>query len=258
MLFLLFACAKPVEKVPPTLDELSRAALKNFEADDEASRVNELVAWLQSNPIPESKGWGFDSIDEDTVGDLPRDMDWCSDLSITGGAGVVDTVDGTLDLYASGSLEVDQSFADKTYAVWERTFLTGEDGFMDGEDMTTDNHIEKSGPFGIIIPYSLFKDFRWVKIDGGTAMIARSVVPKAGFGQDGNNGILCGYTIEVWANTDEGVFWYNGSWSRLKTIVDDIASEELMIDQLIKGTLDYFEGTEAHVNGRDGDTGTGS
>lgn len=250
-LSLLLACATPTEKVPPSLDELSRAALKNFEADDEADHVDALVTWLQTNPIPEKKGWAFDSIDEDTVGDLERDMEVCADLSITGGAGVVDTVDGSLDLYAAASMEADQSFADKTYAVWDRTIISGESTFLGGGDMVTDNHVEKSGPFGIVIPYDLDKDFRWVPIEGGDAMIARSVVPHSGFDQSGSNGILCGYTIEIWANTEGGVFWYNGSWSRLKTMVDDIASEELMEDQLIKGTLDYFEGTEAHVMGLD-------
>jgi hypothetical protein len=75
------------------------------------------------------------------------------------------------------------------------------------------------------------------------------VVPKAGFGEDGNNGILCGFTIEIWQPHEDGVLWYNGSWSRLKTIVDDIATEELLENELIKGTLDYYYGTEAHVNG---------
>jgi hypothetical protein len=248
--FLLFVACKPApEVVPPNLDELSRAALKNFDAEDEEAHITALMDWLNNNPTPENKGWGFDSIDEDTVQGLERDMEHCSDLGITGGAGVLDVVDGTVDMYAGGSLEEDQSFAEKSYKTWLRTFLEGEDGFLDGSDMKTDNAIEKSGPFGIIIPYNMFKDFRWVEVHGEPTMIARSVVPKAGFGEDGNNGILCGFTIEIWQPHEDGVLWYNGSWSRLKTIVDDIATEELLENELIKGTLDYYYGTEAHVNG---------
>jgi hypothetical protein len=254
MLLLLFACAKKPEPSPATLDELSRLALTNFDNETEADQVASLLTWLHDNPIPESQGWSLEPIaEEDVVGlEHPEDID----LEITGGAGVIDTVDGEVVGYAAATLEVDQSFAEKSYQTWDRTFLSGEAEWMvDGQagegPMETDNFIEKSGPFGITIPYSMFKDYRWVEIEGKPVMIARSWVPESGFDNSGNNGILCGFTIEIWEDTEGGVLWYNASWSRLKTIVDDIASEELMIAELIKGTLDYFHGTEAHVNGED-------
>lgn len=255
MLLLLIACKHKPEPSPATLDELSRVALTHFDEDDEQEMVANLLAYLDEAEIPESQGWSLEPIAEEDVANLEHPDD--SDLETTGGAGVIDVVDGTTMGYAKAALEVDQSFAEDSYALWDREFLSGKDAWVvndaPGEGpMETDNHIEKSGPFGITIPYSMFKDYRWVEVDGQEVMIARSWVPEAGFDQSGNNGILCGFTIEVWVERDGGVLWYNASWSRLKTIVDDIASEELLISELIKGTLDYFHGTEAHVNGEDG------
>ena len=153
-------------------------------------------------------------------------------------------------MYAAVSMEEDQSFAHKTYDEWTRVFLTGEDFIDGGTHMTTDNHIEKNG-FGIMIPYDMFKDFRWVETAQGQVMIARSWVPESGFGEDGKNGIICGWTIEIWAPHPDGVLWYNASWTRLKTILDDVATEEFMLNELIKGTIEYYEGIEAHANGTD-------
>jgi len=255
MWLLFLACKHPTEASPATLDDLSGVALRNFDEGSEEEDVQNLLDWLLSHEVPDTNGWFLDPIRaEDVVGlELEPDID-IHDLEEggemeTGGAGVIDTVDGDVDGYASAAMETDQSFADPTYKEWTRTILTGED-FMDGgAHMTTDNHVEKSGPFGIIIPFNMFKDFRWVETSEGPAMIARSWVPESGFGSDGKNGILCGWTIELWVPQEDGVLWYNASWSRLKTIVDDIASEEMMLNELIKGTLDYYEGTEAHING---------
>ena len=250
MHLLLFLACKHPESSPPTLEDLSRTALKNFNEDSEAEDVNALLNWLVSNPTPESKGWAFTTIDAETVAEMPPDPDVDIDTVEAGGAGVLDTVDGEVMGYAEASVEADQSFADPTYNRWDRIFLSGEDCFLDGCDMDTDNDISKDG-FGVTIDYKMFKDFRWVSTDLGDTMIARSWVPNSSFGEDGKNGILCGWTIEIWAPTDDGVLWFNGSWSRLKTILDDIATDDLMISELIKGTLKYYEGTEAHVNGTD-------
>ncbi len=255
MWFILLACKAPPELSPATLDDLSRVALKNFDAESEPEDIDALLEWLVTHDTPESNGWFLEAIRaEDVVGlELDPDID-IHDLEEggemeTGGAGVIDVVDGDLDGYASASMEEDQSFAHSTYKQWTRVILSGED-FLDGGDhMTTDNIVEKSGPFGIVIPYSMFKDFRWVETSHGTAMIARSWVPESGFAEGGENGILCGWTIEVWLQQDGGVLWYNSSWSRLKTIVDGLVTEEQLLTELIKGTLAYYEGIEAHVNG---------
>ena len=41
------------------------------------------------------------------------------------------------------------------------------DGWVAGESLRTTNQIEKSGPFGVVVPYPMEKDYRWLDLAGG-------------------------------------------------------------------------------------------
>jgi hypothetical protein len=247
----LLACGKPAEPAPRSFEELCSDLLEEFEQDDDDAAVTtaEIVVWLEDNldTAPDGYPLAYGSLDPARVAHLSfsENIDW----SHTGGAIALTTVEGTQADYARISTEADQSFADDTYLRWERTITEGTaEGFLAGGPMGTYNEIEKSGPLGIVIPYPMQKDFLW--FDG--VLVARTHVLEEGWGQDGENGIRAGFTVEVWYDRpDGGVGWVNASWTDMVTIVDDIASEEFLIEELIKGTHDYFDGTEAHANGWD-------
>jgi hypothetical protein len=251
LVLIATGCAGPSEAPPRSFEELCADLLEEFGQDDEAAATTtvELVDWLEVNldTAPDGYPLAYGTFDPERVAHLSYegDVDW----SHTGGAIALTTAEGAVADYARISTEVDQSFADDTYLRWDRTIVVGTaEGFVDGESMGTYNEIEKSGPLGIVIPYPMQKDFAWF----GDTLVARTHVLDEGWGEDGRNGIRGGFTVEVWYDRpDGGVGWVNASWTDMVTVVDDVVSEEFLIEELIKGTHDYFDGTEAHANGWD-------
>jgi hypothetical protein len=242
-LFLLAACGPKAEESPLTLEQMTQLAITDFWSDAEEEHVSDLVGWLEDNKDADVDGYYFGPLDEEAVADIEHDDDivW----NECRGAGVVMTVDGELDAYVAAQAEADQSFADATYTEWSRCANRGTaDGFLAGEELGTDNHVEKTN-VGITIPYDMYKDFRWF----GDVLAGVTWVPQAGYNDAGDNGIVGGFTIELWYQDDTGVVWYNGQWSDLKTVLDAYMAEhpETALDLLISGTRDYMEGTEEHV-----------
>lgn len=245
-LVLFVACAPPPAESPATLTNMTQVLLEDFGTDAAPAEVEALVAWLRDN-VDAEDGYELGEIGEEDIEGLPHSdgLDW----EKVRGAGVLSRMRGTLDMYATVVPEADQSFADpRTYNEWSRTITSGDaESFLAGADLGTDNHIDKGGPFGISIQYDPTKDYRWY----GDVLAFRTNVPEEGWSNDHNNGIVAGFTIELWFDDDEGMIWYNGSWTELITAVDGVADPDFMMQELIDGTLDYFYGTEAHVNGED-------
>lgn len=248
LLLLSIACAPKGEESPPTFDEMNVAAIADFHGDGAEPAVLGLRDWLVDHQSDWDAtdwpgGYTLGSVGEDDFADIPHseNADWAQVL----GAGVPFRVRGTVDGYAEAAVEADQSFADSTYIRWDRTIIGGSaEDFLAGGEMQTDNAIEKEG-FLVVIPYSANKDFRWF----GDVLAAVTWVPEEGWGEDGKNGIVCGFTIELWFEEDGEVWWYNGSWTQVTTILGADMPENVLIDQFIKGTIDYMEGTEAFVMG---------
>ncbi|MDP2310586.1 MAG: hypothetical protein Q8P18_31495 [Pseudomonadota bacterium] len=255
-LLVFLACADPPVKAPPaedgaTFDEMNLGAIQMFHEPEAGEHVAALRDWLVTNAPAWAEadwtgGYTLGSIDGDDVSNLEHSENtkWEEVL----GAGVPRRMRGTLDGYADASVEEDQSFADpSTYIEWTRTITGGTaDGFLAGEPMQTENVIEKGGPFGVVIPYDANKDFIWFD----DVLAARTSVPEEGWGDDGANGIICGFTIELWFEVEgEELIWYNGSWTQIATVIGDDFPEDVLISQFIDGTLDYMIGTEAFVMG---------
>jgi hypothetical protein len=226
---------------------MTLGAMQGFDDGGADDDVASLQAWLLDQEDTWPDGYTFGHIEADDVDTMAHTEDVSWDRVL--GAGVPMRMRATVDGYAAAATEADQSFAEpSTYIKWDRTIVGGTaEGFVAGEPMQTTNDIEKSGPFGIVIPYSAPKDFRWF----GDVLAARTWVPEPGFGDDGKNGIVCGFTIELWFEDDGDVVWYNGSWTELVTVVDGIVDDDLLVSEFIDGTRDYMLGTEAHVMGED-------
>ena len=105
-----------------------------------------------------------------------------------------------------------------------------------------------AGPYAhptIVIPYAANKDFRWF----GDVLAARTWVPEEGWADDATNGIICGFTVELWFEDGDARYFYNGSWTQIATVIGDEFPEDVLVDQFIQGTLDYMEGIDAFVMG---------
>ena len=250
LLLLALGCAPEATPSPPTFDELNIGALVDFHGEGAEAHVLGLRDWLVEHRGDwEAEDWtgGYrlGAVDADDLGSIEH-----SDATIWTevlGAGVPLVVRGDVAGFAEAATEPDQTFTDpSTYLRWDRTITSGTAaGFLDGAPMETDNAIEKSGPFGIVIPYGANKDFRWF----GDVLAARTWVPEEGWAEDGDNGIICGFTIELWFEDEGTRTFYNGSWTQIATVIGDEFPEDVLVDQFIQGTLDYMEGTDAFVMG---------
>lgn len=250
LLFTALACAPKGEPSPPTFDEMNIGAMVEFHEDGGEENVRLLREWLVAHASDWAAtdwpgGYTLGVVGDGELGSIAHSDGtiWQEVL----GAGVPLVVRGDVDGFAEAAVEPDQTFADaSTYIRWDRTITDGTaDGFLDGEDIATDNVIEKSGPFGIVIPYEAKKDFRWF----GDTLGALTWVPEEGWAEDDKNGIICGFTIELWFEEDGNTFFYNGSWTQIATVIGDEFPENVLVDEFIKGTIDYMEGIDAFVMG---------
>lgn len=265
----LVACAPPPPAAPATVDELSATLLREFHSGDgEQATAQSLTEWLLEH-ADEQDGFSLADITESDVTDMPYDggEDGDPDLSMQQGIAVTHRVPGTLSQHAAIVPEPDQSFADPTYQTWDRTLVEGDEaGFLAGGPLVTDNFIEKSSAFNVVIPYSMTKEYQWITLDlsavGGSAttdtLIFRSWVQEPGWQELSDpdatpqNGLVYGWTIEMWVPDPNGeIIWYNASWCWLKTVIDDIVDPDYLVEQVIAGTVDYMDGTGAHATGAD-------
>lgn len=248
LLLSLLACAPGItaNTAPDDLQSASLKAIQDFGTDKEADRIAWLVDWVHENIDTADDGYYFDHLEADDVSMIEHEEDDVNWERVVG-AGVPARMHFTVDEYAAVVPEKDQSFAEPaTYSKWDRTITSGsEDDFLAGGELGTDNDLEKT-EVGITIPYSMSKPYAW--FDGGV-LAAESVVPKPGYDENGLNGIVVGFTIEIWVPDGDGCIWYNGSWSELKTQLDDVMTEEGALDLLIDGTRRYYWGTEKYITG---------
>jgi hypothetical protein len=253
MLLALVACKGPPEASPPDMQELARSMLRDFDTDDEATEAQELKDWLDANwePDPED-GYQLDALSEEYVAglDYPEETDFSRAL----GAIVPRHTEGGIDAQSAVVPEEDQTFASahRTYSKWDRTIVSGSaDDYLAGGDLGTDNDVEKTN-VGVTIDYGMSKDYRWIELpDGSPAQVFRTWITRSGESADGKNQVVGGFTIEVWYPEDDGVLWVNASWSDFRTAVDDVLTEDFLVNELIDGTIDYMKGTEEHVLGED-------
>ncbi len=256
---VLLACAPPAAEAPATMDELSVTLLREFEGEAPEETAQGLADWLLDH-ADEQDGFTLADVTAEDVADMPYDggEDGDPDLTLQRGIAVTHRVVGTIAEHAAIVPEADQSFADPTYEIWDRSLAEGdEQGFLGGADMRTDNAIEKSGAFGVTIGYDLGKDYRWLTLDIGGAptdtLMFRSYELAPGWSDDHKNGLVYGWTIELWVPDPDGeLIWYNASWCLLVTAVDGVFDEDFIIQSIIDGTLDYMDGTGAHATGADG------
>jgi hypothetical protein len=251
MLLVVLACAPAPEESPPSFSEASAALLREFEVGDPAPTAQVVADWLVTH-VDEQEGFALDPLAEGDFVDILPHPDAAAVDSLLG-IGVTHRVAGTLDQHVAVVPEADQSFADPaTYDRWDRTLTEGTaQGFVGGEGLRTANQIEKGGPFGVVIPYPIEKDYRWITLTQGDTCMFRSWVTESGFSDNGKNGLVAGFTIELWVPDDAGLIWYNASWADIVTEVDGIIDPDYEVAQVIAGTVDYMEGTAAHATGQD-------
>jgi hypothetical protein len=245
----LFACSQPAEETPPDMQELTWMLLRDFATDSAPGEADQLKDWIDGEIDAAEAGYVLDTpgsayVDELTFSDN-------LELGQMAGAMVFARVTGTVDDYAAVVPEADQSFADSSYVKWDRSIANGsEDDYLAGGELVADDAIEQNEGFGVVLPYPMLRDYRWVDLASGTGQLTRSVIYEEGWADDDHtNGILGGFTIEAWYPDGDGMIWMNATWTEVISVLGDAATDTFYSDQIIDGSTAVMVGTEAYVNG---------
>lgn len=158
--------------------------------------------------------------------------------------------------HAVSALEPDQVWNDpKSLESYQRAIVSGDtEAFSGGAGLvSTTNDIIKSGAFGVTVPYTLMKDYRWVTAsEGRDVLLARSWIEERGCSDNGKNCVEASYSLEIFYPDPEQegqTIRLTVAWIDLVTEADSLLSEESRLDLLVNGQNDIFEAMDAHLAG---------
>lgn len=221
--------------------------LRDFGTDAQVEEAELLAAWIDQEIEAPEPGYAMEVPPDEYVADLTFSPNL--ELQNMSGGMVIMRVRGTIDAHAAVVPEVDQSFAHSSYGKWERSITNGSaEDWAAGERLLADDDIEKNGGFGVILPYPMERDYRWVELERGASVLTRSVIYDEGWA-DEKNGIYGGFTIEMWLPDGDGMIWLNATWTWVVSVVDEFADESFYTNQIIDGSTEAMLGTEAYVAG---------
>ncbi len=229
------------------MEELTWMLLRDFGTTEAVEEGELLAAWIDGEIEDPDEGYALETPSADFVADLTFSENL--ELQNMSGAMVIRRVRGAIEQHAAVVPEPDQSFADSSYEAWTRSIANGsEQAWADHEDLVADDDIVKNGGFGVVLPYPMERHYRWVELERGACVMTRSVIYEEGWA-DEQNGILGGFTIEMWLPDGDGMVWMNATWTQVVSVVDEFADESFYTDQIINGSTEVMVGTELYVAG---------
>ena len=243
-------CVK-AKDAPPELEDLAPDLYGNQEDVPLLTLgLTSLSAWMASREKVDD-GYILPSLPEDAVLDINPPPDTFLSDTLGGFADVQSSA--TLQQHVDFILLPDQTVVDPgDYSKFDRTFLEGEDCFGDGscDRLVTVNDMVKTAAFGVTLPYIYFKDYQrttFEDADGQTrdAVVSRGWIEAEGWDEEHSNGVVQSYTLDVFQESAEGtVHRSQALWTELVLVIDDIASDAFLEDQLIAGLHDVFQDTD--------------
>jgi hypothetical protein len=251
----LAAGCKKTPEAPRDLDQLAHDVYAHYDdpialATDVADLLP-LVADLVGTDDAE-KGFKLTDLTEDEVSAVEHPD---RDMALLIGAMVLGRSAFAPPSHGDSALEPSQVWNDPyTYNVYDREIVGGDPEQFDdvAGRIDTENTIEKEGAFNVTIPYVLLKDFQWVALPEGDAMVARSWVEERGCNDGGGNCLEASFSLEFYypdpANAN-GTLRVTATWIDLVTAADALLTEESSLDLLVKGIYDIFDYTDAHLAG---------
>lgn len=249
MILLLLVACKPPETAPTELTEL---AAWLFQHQDEAELLPDglaqLDAWLETH-AGQQDGYTLAPLTEENVAEVEHAD---RDLAAALGAVAEAASPHPLDAHAAFVLLPDQSVVNPDdYDRFERTLLAGGDCFGPATcaELLTWNDVIKNAAFGVQIPYEYGKDYHRVAYPWGDgtrwAMVSRGSVPEESFGEDGENGILQSYTLDVFLERDDGIHRVQAQWSEMALVLD--LPDDYLLQELVDGLQGVFKDTDAAI-----------
>lgn len=252
-------CAAPVPPAPGDLDGLARYLFR-YSEDEGATDAGaaSLDAWLAENPPEGETGLRLTALSEEDVAGIPRpDGEPGDAIGAVAWAASPHDIDAHLEL----ALYPHQSeVLPDEYSVWERTLTEGGDCFAARacEVLRTENEVLREFLPGIVVPYALLKNYRWAEYEGPDgqpreALVARGWVPEVSLTEDGVNGVLQSYHVDVLVQDPAGgTLRVQAQWGETKTALGDLLTEDFLLTTTLDGIHETFEATDAWLDARGG------
>lgn len=254
LLVLLVGCARKRDGAPEDVDGLSRYLFANWEDPEAmAEGMENLSVWLEAEGRSEAAADGYVLTDlvEDEVSEVEHPA---RDLTDMIGVAVPGVSVHPIEAHAGLLVMTDQVWNDPgSYDLYVRELVEGDpDAFVAGDGLIrTRNDIDKSGAFGVHIPYILWKDYRWVALeDGRQSIVARSWVEEEACAEGGNNCLFQSFSIDLFhaPNGDETIRM-TASWNELVTSADSLLTDDARIGLMVNGINDVFDNTDDFLTG---------
>jgi len=109
--------------------------------------------------------------------------------------------------------------------------------------LRTENSIVRES-FLFDLAYVQRKDYRWVSVDGGAALLARAWLPESAHDEAGNNHIWQSFEVEVWLPEDGGSTRYYAQFSEVEYAG---VSGELARSLALSGAQNAMEAAEDYL-----------
>ena len=198
--------------------------------------MSALGTWLETGGREKATDFGFVVADltAEEVVETPNPLENLIGVALTGISPF------SIEAHAGLIVAADQRWnSEKTYIQYDRVITEGSISEFVAPDgiIRTLNTIDKSGPFGIHIPYTLHKDFRWVKTDADKfAVIARSWVEEEGCSGDDGDGKPQSVVFHrpLVRRRGRRNHWLT-SMELLQTSVDSLLTEEFLVKTMVNG-----------------------
>ena len=230
---ILPGCKRPPE-APAELDDLSKYLYREWDNEDPevlAVGLDNLRAFLQDVDMEGAvleRSWELTSIASTDVAGVPHPADRNPEDTL--GVAVTSLSQWPVRDHAMLQIEPDQTITEPAAAFYERSFLT-DDACFPGADckfLETSNQVTRDN-LVMSVDMVLYKNFRWVSLEGGDAVISRSYLDQSWVGTKGKSTIWQSFSIDVWIPQGNKTLRFQTLWSE-----SDVANAS---DKLLIGTV---------------------
>jgi len=245
-------CARKREPAPAEMEQIASFMLSVWEDDRslEDAMVN-LAPWLEENSTAEDAqdGYRLTPLPAENVATLDHPERVFDGLL---GAAVAGVSPHDIQVHAQTMVLDDQVFSNpRNYEAYLRSVSGDATLFTDAEEGRVDtvNDITTSN-FGVTIPYTLNKDYKWVYArDIGPAIIARSWIPEVGCNESGENCLQLSFSIDLWYEATPGeTIRFTSTWSEVTSSLDGVIGDDLRIAALASGMANVFDATDSFIS----------
>jgi hypothetical protein len=244
-------CKKPPE-APKELNELSTYLYREWDNEDPAVMevgLENLYAFLKKQDLEAGildRSWELTSPSKADVSDIPFPKGVHPKDTLGVAVGYLSP--WSIQDHATLQTEADQLIAEPSAKVYDRSFPDDDDPlcFVDQscDPLVSINDIERKNLL-ISVVMVLFKDFRWVETERGSAFISRSWLAESFDGENGSSRVVQSYAVDCWLPDGKKVWRYQTLWSESEIVgasdAATIATLKSSIDKAMETADDAIE-----------------